>query len=93
MRSELWQTCQYHNSEYLFHSSFSFKYDDKEAYESFKRFYEDTLPEFRKAGSVVQFKVKMNNIASYMAFGLKQHVVMLPPLHTGDLLCVHLQPL
>lgn len=39
----------------------SLEYDDKEAYESFKRFYEDTLPEFRKAGSVVQFKVCCNH--------------------------------
>ena len=34
-----------------------FQYDEKEAYENFKQFYEDTLPEFRKAGTVVQFKV------------------------------------
>jgi len=35
----------------------SLEYDEKEAYENFKQFYEDTLPEFRKAGTVVQFKV------------------------------------
>lgn len=34
-----------------------FQYDEKDAYENFKQFYEDTLPEFRKAGTVVQFKV------------------------------------
>ena len=34
-----------------------YQYDEKEAYENFKQFYEDTLPEFRKAGTVVQFKV------------------------------------
>ena len=41
------------------HTSFfvGFQYDEKEAYENFKQFYEDTLPEFRKAGTVVQFKV------------------------------------
>lgn len=36
-----------------------FQYDEKEAYENFKQFYEDTLPEFRKAGTVVQFKVTL----------------------------------
>ena len=35
------------------------QYDEKEAYENFKQFYEDTLPEFRKAGTVVQFKVTL----------------------------------
>lgn len=37
--------------------SILFQYDEKDAYENFKQFYEDTLPEFRKAGTVVQFKV------------------------------------
>lgn len=39
----------------------SLEYDEKEAYENFKQFYEDTLPEFRKAGTVVQFKVCCNH--------------------------------
>ncbi|XP_073255294.1 uncharacterized protein [Porites lutea] len=39
----------------------SLEYDDKEAYENFKQFYEDTLPEFKKAGTVVQFKVCCNH--------------------------------
>lgn len=39
----------------------SLEYDEKDAYENFKQFYEDTLPEFRKAGTVVQFKVCCNH--------------------------------
>ena len=37
---------------------FNFQYDERDTFESFKQFYQDTLPEFRKAGTVVQFKVK-----------------------------------
>lgn len=52
--------CNSHNNFFFFF--FFVKYDDKEAYENFKQFYEDTLPEFKKAGTVVQFKVKMFKI-------------------------------
>lgn len=38
----------------------SLEYDERDTFESFKRFYDDTLPEFRKAGTVVQFKVCCN---------------------------------
>ena len=38
---------------------FNFQYDERDTFESFKQFYQDTLPEFRKAGTVVQFKVKI----------------------------------
>ncbi|KAJ7324065.1 U2 small nuclear ribonucleoprotein auxiliary factor 35 kDa subunit- protein 2 [Desmophyllum pertusum] len=38
----------------------SLEYDEKDAYENYKQFYEDTLPEFRKAGTVVQFKACCN---------------------------------
>ena len=33
------------------------QYDEGEMYEQFKVFYDDVLPEFKKAGKVVQFKV------------------------------------
>lgn len=38
----------------------SLEYDERDTFESFKQFYQDTLPEFRKAGTVVQFKVCCN---------------------------------
>ena len=34
------------------------QYDDGERYQHFKQFFDDTLPEFTKAGKVVQFKVR-----------------------------------
>ncbi|XP_042906344.1 U2 small nuclear ribonucleoprotein auxiliary factor 35 kDa subunit-related protein 2-like [Parasteatoda tepidariorum] len=37
------------------------EYDDKETYEDFKNFYVDVLPEFKKYGKVVQFKVCCNH--------------------------------
>ncbi|XP_067669548.1 U2 small nuclear ribonucleoprotein auxiliary factor 35 kDa subunit-related protein 2-like [Haliotis asinina] len=36
------------------------EYDDKELYENFTEFYNDVLPEFRRMGRVVQFKVSCN---------------------------------
>ena len=33
------------------------QYDEGEMYQQFKVFYDDVLPEFKKAGKVVQFKV------------------------------------
>ncbi|XP_067948320.1 U2 small nuclear ribonucleoprotein auxiliary factor 35 kDa subunit-related protein 2-like [Watersipora subatra] len=38
----------------------SLEYDDDDFYQHFKGFYNDTLPEFEAAGSVVQFKVCCN---------------------------------
>ena len=35
------------------------QYDEGDLYEHFVQFYKDTLPEFSKAGKVVQFKVKL----------------------------------
>lgn len=39
----------------------SLEYEDKERYEDFKNFYYDVLPEFKKFGKVVQFKVCNNH--------------------------------
>lgn len=36
------------------------EYEDKERYQDFKNFYNDVIPEFRKFGKVVQFKVCNN---------------------------------
>ncbi|XP_052219256.1 U2 small nuclear ribonucleoprotein auxiliary factor 35 kDa subunit-related protein 1-like isoform X2 [Dreissena polymorpha] len=36
------------------------EYEDSDVYQKFREFYEDTLPEFRSIGSVVQFKVCCN---------------------------------
>ncbi|KAL3846914.1 hypothetical protein ACJMK2_017862 [Sinanodonta woodiana] len=36
------------------------EYEDSEIYNNFKEFYEDVLPEFKKFGRVVQFKVSSN---------------------------------
>ncbi|KAK3594908.1 hypothetical protein CHS0354_020565 [Potamilus streckersoni] len=36
------------------------EYEDSEIYNNFKEFYEDVLPEFKKLGRVVQFKVSSN---------------------------------
>ena len=36
---------------------FFLQYDEGDIYEHFVQFYEDVLPEFSKAGKVVQFKV------------------------------------
>ena len=33
------------------------QYDEGDLYDHFRRFYDDVLPEFMKAGKVVQFKV------------------------------------
>ena len=33
------------------------QYDEGDAYEQYSEFYSDVLPEFSKAGKVVQFKV------------------------------------
>jgi hypothetical protein len=42
------------------------QFDDDETYEQYKAFFDDVLPEFEKAGKVVQFKVRqfkvVNNI-------------------------------
>uniref|UniRef100_A0A0B6ZKG1 C3H1-type domain-containing protein n=1 Tax=Arion vulgaris TaxID=1028688 RepID=A0A0B6ZKG1_9EUPU len=38
----------------------SLEYDDNELFQSFKEFYEDVVIEFKKAGTVVQFKVCCN---------------------------------
>ncbi|GFV64991.1 hypothetical protein TNCV_763331 [Trichonephila clavipes] len=39
----------------------SLEYEDKERYEDFKNFYYDVLPEFKKFGKVMQFKVCNNH--------------------------------
>ena len=36
------------------------EYEDSEVYQKFAEFYEDTLPEFKAAGHVIQFKVCCN---------------------------------
>lgn len=36
------------------------EYEDKECYQDFKNFYNDVLPEFKKFGKVLQFKVCNN---------------------------------
>lgn len=38
----------------------SLEYDDEELYQSFKEFYNDVVPEFKKLGTIVQFKVCCN---------------------------------
>lgn len=37
------------------------EYEDSERYQDFKNFYLDVLPEFKKYGKVVQFKVCSNH--------------------------------
>lgn len=41
-------------------SDLGLEYEDSDTYQHFKEFYEDTLPEFRKYGRVVQYKVCAN---------------------------------
>ncbi|KAJ7324062.1 U2 small nuclear ribonucleoprotein auxiliary factor 35 kDa subunit- protein 2 [Desmophyllum pertusum] len=52
----------------------SLEYDEKDAYENYKQFYEDTLPEFRKAGTVVQFKVAVVLFVAIMKPHLRGNV-------------------
>ena len=59
-------------------SVFYLQYDEGELYEQFCMFYDDVLPEFRKAGNVVQFKVCLFSfINGYVAgFTYRCHATM-----------------
>ena len=57
----------------LYVSCVPLQYEEGEMYENFRDFYNDVLPEFSKAGKIVQFKVSIicyyitktsNNIAT-----------------------------
>ncbi|GAB6019781.1 U2 small nuclear ribonucleoprotein auxiliary factor 35 kDa subunit- protein 2 [Chamberlinius hualienensis] len=43
-----------------FDSDMNLEYEENECYQHFKEFYEDTLPEFKACGKIVQFKVCCN---------------------------------
>ena len=52
-------------------ATFSTQYDEGDLYEHFVQFYKDVLPEFSKAGKIVQFKV-VSDLCCRLLFVLQQ---------------------